>query len=115
MTAFEINEQLAVLLSENPVQLKQSNRFSIRKISAAKNNRLMRIIRRHYIPHAGYIDYDFDGFTLLHSGKYIKCPKNSNCQRWMKRLTSKRYRHNEELFGKGNQYRRLFDYWWTIY
>ena len=115
MTEFEINEQLAILLSKNPVQMKQSSRLSIRKASAEKNDRLLRIIRRHYIPHAGYIDYGFDSFTLLHSGKYIKYPKNSNFQRWMKRLTSKKCRRNEELFGKGNQYRRLFDYWWTIY
>ena len=56
-----------------------------------KNDALMRIVTRKYVPHAGYIDYGFDGNTLLHSGKYIKYPKNSNCQRWMKRETSRKF------------------------
>ena len=56
-----------------------------------KNDALMRIVTRKYVPHAGYIDYGFDGDTLLHSGKYIKYPKNSNCQRWMKRETSRNF------------------------
>ena len=61
------------------------------------------------------IDYGFDGDTLLHSGKYIKYPKNSNCQRWMKRETSRKFRNCQDLPRKGNYYRRLFDYWWTLY
>ena len=31
----------------------------------------------------GYIDWGIDGDTLLHTGKYIKYPKNGNCQRWI--------------------------------
>ena len=80
-----------------------------------KNDALMRIVTRRYVPHAGYIDYGFDGDTLLHSGKYIKYPKNSNCQRWMKRETSRKFRNCQDLPRKGNYYRRLFDYWWTLY
>ena len=53
--------------------------------------------------------------TKLPAGKYIKYPKNSNCQRWIKRETSRRFRNCEELPRKGNYYRRLFDYWWTMY
>ena len=48
-------------------------------------------------------------------GKYIKYPKNSNCQRWMKRETSRKSRNCQDLPRKGNYYRRLFDYWWTLY
>ena len=65
--------------------------------------------------HAGYIDYGFEGNTLLHSGKYIKYPKNSNCQRWMKQETSRKFRNCQDLPRKGNYYRCLFDYWWTLY
>ena len=72
-------------------------------------------VTRKYVPHACYIDYGFDGNTLLHSGKYIKYPKNSNCQRWMKRETSRKFRNCQDLPRKGNYYRRLFDYWWTLY
>ena len=52
---------------------------------------------------------------LLHTGKYIKYPKNSNCQRWIKRETSRRIRSCRNAPAKGNFYRRLFDYWWTLY
>lgn len=68
-----------------------------------------------YAPHLGYIDWGFDGKTLLHSGKHIKFPKNSNCQRWMKKETSRRFRNCQDMPVKGNHYRRLFDYWWTMY
>ena len=68
-----------------------------------------------YAPHRGYIDWGFSGRTLLHTGKYIKYPKNSNCQRWIKRETSLRIRRCRDVPAKGNYYRRLFDYWWTLY
>ena len=116
MTEIELNEQLAILLTEQPNrEKKQSRRSYAREKQVEKDDRLLRIIQRHYMPHAGYVDYGFDGTTLLHSGKYIKYPKNSNCQRWMKRLTSKKARRYHDLTRKGNGYRRLFDYWWTLY
>ena len=117
MTEIELNEQIKTLLTEHPNVDKpnRSRKTCKQEIAVRKDDRLLRIISRHYIPHAGYVDWSFDGVTLLHSGKYIKYPKNSNCQRWMKRLTSKKARRCSELTGKGNQYRRLFDYWWTLY
>lgn len=116
MTEIELNEKITTLLTEQPNQeKKQSRRPYAREIRVKKNDRLLRIIQRHYMPHAGYVDCGFDGTTLLHSGKYIKYPKHSNCQRWMKRLTSKKTRRRPDLARKGNEYRRLFDYWWTLY
>lgn len=94
---------------------RRRDRLHRRTAKARKDDRLLQIVTRYYMPHAGYVDWDFDGRTLLHSGKYIKYQKNSNCQRWMKRLTSKRARRHIDFFGKGNQYRRLFDYWGTLY
>ena len=115
MTEIELNEKITNLLSENPTQQKQSRRPYARENRAKKDDRLLRIIQRYYIPHAGYVDCGFDSTTLLHSGKYIKYPKHSHCQRWMKRLTSKKTRRCTDLVRKGNEYRRLFDYWWTLY
>lgn len=117
MTEIELNEQIAALLTEQPNQRKPHQHCNAYKIERGiqKDDQLLRVITRHYVPHAGYVDWGFDGSTLLHSGKYIKYPKNSNCQRWMKRLTSKKVRRYPELTRKGNQYRRLFDYWWTLY
>ena len=84
--------------------------------SIRKNDRLLRIINYGwYAPHIGYIDWGFDGKTLLHSGKYIKYPRNSAMQNWMKRKTSRRIRCCRDVPAKGNYYRRLFDYWWTMY
>ena len=40
-------------------------------------------------------------------GKYIKYPKNSNCQRWMKRETSRKFPELSGSTQKGNYYRRL--------
>ena len=117
MTEIELNAQIESLLTESdshPLP-RQTGMAYRREMKVRKNDRLMRIVTRSYVPHAGYIDYGFDGDTLLHSGKYIKYQKNSNCQRWIKRETSRRFRNCKELPPKGNYYRRLFDYWWTMY
>jgi len=118
MTATERNER--VLPQEtsrnNPVGKRKTGRAYRRQMRIRKNDALMRILSYGgYAPHRGYIDWGFNGQTLLHSGKYIKYPKNSNCQSWMKRETSRRMRKCLAVSHKGNYYRRLFDYWWTLY
>ena len=118
MTEIELNKRIETLLTERPIQPKSTpaSIYSRQEIKVRKDDRLLKIMNYGgYAPHVGYVDWGFDGRTLLHTGKYIKYPKNSNCQRWMKRLTSKKTRRNSELTGKGNQYRRLFDSWWTLY
>lgn len=117
MTEIELNEEIENLLTESAAGQPSRRTGSAyrREMRIRKNDSLMRIVTRRYVPHAGYIDYGFDGDTLLHSGKYIKYPKNSNCQRWMKRETSRKSRNCQDLPRKGNYYRRLFDYWWTLY
>lgn len=97
-------------------QRQKARRRLRRGTSIRKADRLLRIINYGgYAPHRGYIDWGFSGRTLLHTGKYIKYPKNSNCQRWIKRETSLRIRRCRDVPAKGNYYRRLFDYWWTLY
>jgi hypothetical protein len=120
MTETEINEALLRLEQQRnellpPAPARRTGACYRRQMRFSKNDRLVVIVGRHYIPRAGYIDWGFDGKTLLHSGKYIKYPKNSNCQKWMKRETSRRIRNCECAPPKGNFYRRLFDYWWTMY
>lgn len=118
MTEIELNERISALLAERPIQGRAvpGHKYSGREMKVRKDDRLLKIINHGgYAPHIGYVDWGFNGKTLLHSGKYIKYPKNSNCQRWMKRLTSKKARRYSDFTGKGNQYRRLFDYWWTLY
>ena len=81
MTEIELNEKIENLLTESAPRQPSRRTGSAyrREMRIRKNDALMRIVTRKYVPHAGYIDYGFDGDTLLHSGKYIKYPKNSNC------------------------------------
>ena len=120
MTEIEQNERLVEIEAQRlallpPTPPRRTGRRYRRERNVHANDRLLKIIRRYYIPHAGYIDYGFEGTTLLHSGKYIKFPQNSNCQRWIKRTTSRKIRSCKDVPQKGNFYRRLFDYWWTLY
>ena len=81
MTEIELNKKIENLLTESAAGQPSRRTGSAyrREMRIRKNDALMRIVTRKYVPHAGYIDYGFDGDTLLHSGKYIKYPKNSNC------------------------------------
>ena len=95
----------------------QKQKRRLRRIHTyKKQNRLLNIIQTGgYAPHRGYIDWGFTGKTLLHSGKHIKYPKNSEKQKWIKTETSRRLRHYKHIPKKGNTYRKLFDYWWEMY
>lgn len=74
-----------------------------REKERSKETKLRKIINHSgYAPHIGYISVDH----IIHSS-------NSNCQRWMKRLTSKRARKTD--IPNGNSYRRVYDYWWNLY
>lgn len=82
MTEIELNEKLKEIERERcnalPCQPnRRTGKAYRRQMHIKKNDDLLRIVIRHYVPHAGYVDWDFDGQTLLHSGKYIKYPKNS--------------------------------------
>lgn len=119
MTETALNERIAELQeneSEAAHQRQKARRRLRRGTNIRKTDELLRIINYGgYAPHRGYIDWGFCGRTLLHTGKYIKYPKNSNCQGWIKRETSRRIRKCSDVPVKGNYYRRLFDYWWTLY
>ena len=84
MTETALNEKIAKL-TENELSeahLRSKGRRRLRRVrDIQKSDRLLHIINYGgYAPHRGYIDWGFDGKTLLHTGKYIKYPKNSNCQ-----------------------------------
>ena len=119
MTETALNERMVELQeneSEAAHQWQKVRRRLRRDTNIRKTDNLLRIINYGgYAPQRGYIDWGFSGRTLLHTGKYIKYPKNSNCQRWIKRETSRRIRRCRDVPAKGNYYRRLFDYWWTLY
>lgn len=87
MTETELNEKIGELTendSDEEDRIRRMKRSRRRYLKYLKNDRLLRIIKTGgYAPHRGYIDIDFEGHSLLHSGEYINYPKNSNCQRWI--------------------------------
>ena len=89
MTESELREKIAGLVENesSDIHLRSKDRRRLRRVQdVQKSDRLLRIINYGgYAPHRGYIDWGFDGRTLLYTGKYIKYPKNSNYQRWIKR------------------------------
>ena len=119
MTETELNKQLAALLEKSekePSHPRRTGRRYRRRKRREKSNRRLAIVQLSgYAPHRGYMDCDFQGRTLLHTGKYIKYPKNSKCQRWLKRVSGKKVRACPNLPKKGNGYRKVFDYWWSLY
>lgn len=119
MTETEMNEKIAVLL-ENDTAKEHQKRKARRRLQRIwqrqRNDRLLRILDHGgYAPHRGYVDGWFDDQMQWHTGNYIKYPKNSNCQRLLKRETSRCTRRCRRILPKGNYYRRLFDYWWNMY
>ena len=119
MTEIELNDQLAALLESSekePGHPRRTGRRYRRWKDQEKADRRLAITQLSgYAPHRGYVDWGFEGRTLLHTGKYIKYPQNSKCQQWLKRVSNKKVRLCSQLPQKGNGYRKVFDYWWTLY
>lgn len=86
-----------------------------REMKRKKYKRLRKIVTSSYVPHVGFVEWELVDDHLVPVGKYIKYPKNSNKERWIKRETSRKARKYNHFPTKGNKYRRLFDFWWTLY
>ena len=119
MTEIELNERLAALWETPdsvPTGRRRTGRRYRRRKEQEKSDRRLAIAQLPgYAPHRGYVDWSFAGSTLLHTGQYIKYPKNSKCQQWLKRVSGKKVRSCPCLPHKGNGYRKVFDYWWSLY
>ena len=87
-----------------------------RLMTKRKDQRLRNIIRQEhwYYPYRSYIDWGFVDGVWQEVGKYVKYPKNSNRQQYLKRQSSHRVRRYPYLPPKGNHYCRVFDYWWEL-
>ena len=99
MTEMELNTRIAELEEEQIKPAPPSRSWEYRRGQSTKRLiRLYKIVTSSYVPHAGYVDWSFEGEHPVPSGKYIKYPNNSNCQRWIKRQTSKRvYVYEDKL------------------
>ena len=120
MTGTELNRQIEATEQRRvellpPVPRRKTGRAYRRMMKTRKHSALFKIVTDGYRPHAGYVDWSEVDGKWMPTGKYIKYPKNSNCQRWWKKYSNKIVRKNMNLPQKGNRYRRVFDYWWTLY
>ena len=102
----------------NPSTSKRTNhrktgRAYRRKMKVKKEDRLYHIVKGRYMPHVGYVPWEFNGRTLCGTSYYFKDSSRSNKQRWLKRYTSKKVRHMD--IANGNYYRKCQEYWWVIY
>lgn len=79
-----------------------------------RDDRMWIIKNCGYNPSVGYVDCDVQDGIWVWTGNYIKYPKNSNAKQYWKRHSNKIVRKRNEAF-RGNQYRKCFDYWWTLY
>ena len=74
------------------------------------------IARREYTREVELDMGDYEGLrTLLHSGLHIQYMKSSDRQQYLKRRSNRKVRKYFGLSKKGNQYRKVFEYWWTLY
>ena len=86
-----------------------------RHMRVTKDKRLRAIICScGYIPNAGWIRHDFVDGEYVCVGNYIKYPKNSNAQRFLKRYSNRIVRKSP-VPRNGSGYKKLFDYWWSLY
>ena len=115
MTETELSMHIAALPKIQVDRQQQRTKRSQRKYQGQqKDDRLLSLVRLPgYFPYRGYLTCDVSTKSLLHTGVYIKYPKSSNRQRHLKRQSAKRVRKNP-LHGKGNQYRKVFDYKWEL-
>ena len=107
MTEQELNKRIAEILGSTKNEPGCGRR-------SGRQYRRTQYIR--YAPNMGYIMGDYEGLrTLLHSGLHIQYMKSSDRQQYLKRRSNRKVRKYFGLSKKGNQYRKVFEYWWTLY
>ena len=83
-----------------------------RRMNAKKERRLKTILTTYCrVPRAGYVECDWVEGEWKPVGKYIKRPKNSHKQKFLKR-ESRRLVRRSEPFPNGNSYRKCMEYRW---
>lgn len=94
-------------------QRKTGNAYR-RQMRKRKRDELMKIMTYGYNPAAGYVDWDWANGVWRPVGNHIKYPKNSNRQVYWKNQSNRKVRRYKGELPKGNSYRKLFEYAWTI-
>lgn len=74
----------------------------------------MRIMTYGYKPGIGYTEWGWKDGVCQPIGNYIKYPKNSNRQTFLKTYSNRKVRRYKGDIHNGNSYRRHFDYAWEL-
>lgn len=86
-----------------------------RDMQNKKDQRLREIIVQcRCKPSAGSITHTWIDGVWQPVGDYIKYPKNSNIQKYLKRQTKRKVRRSEP-FPNGNGYRKCIEYQWQFW
>ena len=86
-----------------------------RDMQDKKERRLREIItHRHSGPLVGYIRFEWNDGVRQPAGDYIRYPKNSNIQKYLKRQSKRKVRRSEP-FKNGNSYRKCIEYKWQFW
>ena len=86
-----------------------------RDMENKKERRLRKIIaKRHSGPLVGYIPHEWIDGVWQPLGDYIRRPKNSNIQKYLKRQLRRKVRRSDP-FPNGNSYRKCIEYKWQFW
>lgn len=86
-----------------------------RDMQNKKDRRLREtIVQCRCKPSAGSITHAWIDGIWQPVGDYIKYPKNSNIQKYLKRQTKRKVRRSEP-FPNGNSYRKCIEYQWQFW
>ena len=86
-----------------------------RRMTAKKERRLKKILTTYgRPPRAGYVECGWVDGVWKPVGGYVKRPKNSNIQKYLKRQ-SRRLVRRSEPFQNGNSYRKCMEYQWRFW
>ena len=87
-------------------------RRKMRKKHLQKYRDRHKFIRIYGAPYPNYKHVDGENVMV---GSYIIYPRSSANKVFFKRVSNKKVRRYNGYLWKGNEYRKFFDYWWTLY
>ena len=114
--SFTCDEDLSPQIPHPQKTGKRKTGLAYRRAMKTKHKAAMMQILSYgyYKPTVGYVKRIYIDGRYQQVGKYIKYPKNSNAEHFWKRHSNRIIRRRNEIY-RGNQYRKCFDYWWTLY
>lgn len=86
-----------------------------RAMERKHRRRQMEIIRLHPLwGRGGYVDWVYVHGVQVFVGNHIQYPRDSRRQKYLKNQSDRRLRRQKEAYQYG-QYRRCYEYWWSLY